>query len=552
MASYSAEEKQVFTENARPVVHMRRQVELKRFGLIFGAGLSRSFGLPTWQQLVQVIAAEPAVNGSALLTKFGNSKSLPYQTELLLQHYKRSRSTALGTALPGSKDFEYQIIAEWLRIVAKHLYANAPTDFDKALSVHPYIGQFLPLIRQTGLTVTYNFDNYLERALSATRPSGPDTLSLGYETVTNPFAQFRRQNSVIFHPNGYYPQAIMEVPVDRFIFSEASYAEQFLGVLSGNQTALTNHLAKTTCLLIGLSLDDEMLRNLLVLSANINPGNYHYYVHFLKKGETLTIDEKEAIRRTNFCVYNLVTLFLHEEEVAALGGLLDSQLRPTNQLCDLAELVKKPACYCFYLTGPMGVGKSTTVNQYRNLAVIDEWMEERPPVLCKDWKTLTPAEKVEADKWIIEQFKLKNENLRHAREGIFMVDRPPLDPLAFTPKAEQQTKAKSILAALCEATNWPVKEGAVLLLSGDSREMAARIKATGRNDYTPDSLDNMGAALNAIYNAPGVVPVDTHGLSISEVTRKVGQIIHLDDYTPFETGARLKEFESGAVSVDTK
>lgn len=551
MSDFTDSQKEVFRSYARPIVHMRKQIKAKRFGLVFGSGLSKSFGLPMWRELVGRIANDPAVNGTAFLDKFGKSKSIPYQTELLLQHYKKLRAAKFPNRQAGTKAFEYQMIAEWLRLVAKHLYSNAPVDFEKVLDTHPYIKAFLPIIRQSLLTVTYNFDNYLERALWVTRPSDTGRLSRGYETITNPFAQFRRQDSVVFHPNGFYPPELMEVPVDKFIFSEASYAEQFLSVLSGNQTALTNHFAKSTCLLLGLSLEDEMLRNLLILSASINPGNYHYYVHYLVPSETLAPEEREAIRRTNFYVYNLVTLFLQDDEIEGLGSLIDLMRHEDEDICDLADIVKTPAMYCYYMTGPMGVGKSTTVNQYRNLVVLDEWLEERPAILAKGFKKLTASERQKADAWLVNQFKLKNENLRRSRVGIFLVDRPPLDPLAFTPKKAQRSKAKSLLDAICEAEKWHVENGVVILLTGDTQELSARIRATGRTDYQPNDLEQMAKALHCIYRIKGVRRLDTHGLSIPEVTRKVGEIIHLDEYQTCRLEARLRAFWKGSVAVDT-
>lgn len=551
MPNFNSTQKEVFKTCARSIVHMRRQIEARRFGLVFGSGLSKSFGLPMWQSLVQRIAKDPVVKGSSLLRRFGKSKSLSYQTELLLQHYKKAQSKKSGKDTFGTKEFEYRIIAEWLRLVAKHLYANAPKDFSKTLDDHPYISSFLPIIRQCPLTITYNFDNYLERALWLTRPTEADKLSRGYETVTNPFAQFRRQDSVVFHPNGFYPPELMEVPVDKFVFSEASYAEQFLGVLAGSQTALTTHFAKSTCLLIGLSLEDEMLRNLLVLSANLSPGNYHYYVHFLKKNEHIAAEEKEAIKRTNFYVYNLVTLFLHEDEILALGTLLNAQEYTRDDIEDLSKVTGTPAFYCYYMTGPVGVGKSTTVNQYRNLVVLDEWLEERPAILGKAWKTLTQKQRSKADAWIAKQFELKNENLRREKEGIFLVDRPPLDPLAFTPKNGQRSKAENLLQALCQADGLHVKDGAVILMSGDTRELSARIKATGRDDYTSKKLEEMSSALKGIYRINNVICLDTQGLSVPEVTRKIGEIIHLMQYRPCRLEARLKLFAKGRVSVAT-
>jgi hypothetical protein len=42
----------VLRKYARPLVHMRAQSTQSRFSLIFGAGLSKPFGIPDWPRLV--------------------------------------------------------------------------------------------------------------------------------------------------------------------------------------------------------------------------------------------------------------------------------------------------------------------------------------------------------------------------------------------------------------------------------------------------------------------------------------------------------------------
>lgn len=43
----------------RPVVHMRNQVSANRFGLVFGSGLSKGLGIPTWRDLVKDLSQDP-------------------------------------------------------------------------------------------------------------------------------------------------------------------------------------------------------------------------------------------------------------------------------------------------------------------------------------------------------------------------------------------------------------------------------------------------------------------------------------------------------------
>ena len=520
----------------RPIVHMRTQLQLQRFGLIFGAGLSKSFGLPNWADLVSKIARDKSVQGKRILEKFSKRASLPYKTELLFQHFRERQA---GNPLePCTLEFENDTSAKWLKICAKHLYKKAPSDFKKTLKSHPYFLKYLSIIKNTQMTVTYNFDDFIEKALAAKR--GSDDKSRGFEMVTNPWAQFRRKTGVVYHPNGAVPEGLMEVPVDRFVFSESSFAKLFLGALSGELSGLLNHLSKNTCLIIGSSLEDEMLRNLLVQSAQTNPGNFHYYIYYLNKGKALSRAETQAIRQANFCVYNLITLFLRENEIAALGELIDPDVFDDNELSDEAEVIEIPLKYCFYLTGPLGVGKSTTINQLRNLTVLDEWLEERPEILGKPWDTLTSGEKTRSDKWIINQFKLKNDKIRREKIGVFIIDRPPMDPLVFETPDRRPTKAKRILSTICPKGRWVVNSGTVILLTGHHKDLAARVLGTGRGGYTAEKLKKMEEDLKAVYQLKNIRVIDTSGLSIRDVTKRVAEIIHFEDYTPCNLNEMLK------------
>jgi hypothetical protein len=208
---------------------------------------------------------------------------------------------------------------------------------------------------------------------------------------------------------------------------------------------LLHHFSKTTCLFIGLSLQDATLRHLLRQSAIINPGHYHYYVHWHHSGDARDEAAEAALRDANFEVYNLVTLFLCDDQIAALGRLLsmsESDLRRESGEIGI------PMKYFYYLTGAIGAGKTTCVSYLGSFKTYEEWAEVRPPELKKAWKDLTDDEKGRLDKWIIHQFDLKNCKLLDQRIGIHVVDRTPLDPLAFTETKDMNTKAAAIAKGL--------------------------------------------------------------------------------------------------------
>lgn len=534
MHEFNDTHKSVLERYTKPIVHMRKQVAENRFGLIFGSGISHNCKIPTWGKLVEVLAKDSNIKGTCVLKIVPPRAGLPYKTEMLFEHFRQRRYSNEAPDQHNTRKLDYQIGAEWRELVRKYLYKNVKVHLSDSLDDHPYLKQYLPLIRRTHMTVTYNFDDLLEQSLlQDSVDDHEDEDSLGFESVTNPWTQFRRSDTVIYHPNGVIPQNPLETPSDRFVFSEASYVKQLMGIFAGDQAGLVSHLSKHTCMLIGLSLEDDTLRNVLLQAAHSCPGNFHYYVHYLKPGETIEDDVMRAILLANFKVYNLITLFLHDEEIRSIGELINQKCFPSTQFCDLAKQCGIAVRFRFYVTGSLGVGKTTTINHFRNLIVLDEWNEPRPPILAKGFDKLTDHEKRTADDWIIKQFKWKNDTLRNAREGIFILDRGPLDPLSFTPEKEWNEKATRLLDKIGpEESEWPVEDGRVILLQGDCSELSLRMVITSREDYTTEKLQKIEDHLSKAYGVNGVVRFDTTGLTPSNVAHRVAEIIHLESYFP--------------------
>jgi broad-specificity NMP kinase len=529
----------------KAVVHLRRQFSEQRFGLVLGAGVGRDFRIPIWKKLVDRIANDPRVDGCELLKGHVDEKSLPYKTEMLFQRFREKTLSSLDKGLSELAQ-QSTIAANWLEVCATHLYADVDPNIESALKSHPYFETMLPLVQGSGLTINFNFDNFLERSL-AFHKRECDKENKGFEVVTDPWPQFRRKDSVIYHPHGMVPDRVrlMELPIGRFVFSEAAYSAQYVGSRGHDSSFLITHFARNTCLLLGCSLEDE-LRNVLMRGAQINPGNYHYYVHYIEDGVTgPNEDQKALISETNFNVYNLITLFLTSKEVRALFELLNDDEVKLQEFKDLALQHDVRLNYNYYLTGPLGVGKSTTANLLRSLHVLDEWLEARPQVLAVPWDELTPEQSKEADEWIAGQFLAKNNTLRDLPPAIASVDRPPLDPLVFTKVQDRAAKAKSLIDTICPGRKWDVVSGVVILLSGDPEVLSARVRTTGRQDYTVERLSKMQDNLRDIYRGEGVHEIDTRHLSVLEVTKKVAEIVHRNDYRPFDLMQALFDHERG-------
>lgn len=529
----------------RAIIHLRSQVRKQRFGTILGAGISVDFGAPNWTKLINDIAADPQVDAKDVAAGDAfNGMAAPYQTEIL---YQKFRATFFSKTIDLSPaELENTAAAEWLTICQKYLYETPPIKIAAALPTHPYMEELIPLVQRSSLTVNFNFDDYLERAL-AERKREKDKGNRGFEVVTDPWPQFRRQDCVIYHLHGYVPAGLMEKAVDRFVFSEASYSKQYVGARGHDSSFLLAHFARNTCLLVGCSLEAE-LRNVLMRGAETNPGNFHYYCHWIPEKSTLSNVERKLISDTNFKVYNLITLFLTSQEIKLLLRLINECDILDGKIKDLAKLSSVPLKYTFYMTGSIGVGKSTTTSHLRNLNVLDEWLEPRPEILSIPWDKLTDKQKNTADEWIADQFQKKNDTLRHEENSVIsVVDRPPLDPLVFTPTNERPTKAKLLADRLCPDGGYGVEEGVVILLLGDPKELSARVRATGRQEYTAEKLKKMQSDMEDLYKSMrGTVAIDTQFMGIAELTKRVAEVIHREEYTPADLTTKLKSYIGAA------
>lgn len=80
MPNLVKEHKDILESYNRAVVHLRRQVSANRFGLVFGSGLSKKFGIPNWAELVDSLAKDREIQGEEVLKMAPPRTGLPYST----------------------------------------------------------------------------------------------------------------------------------------------------------------------------------------------------------------------------------------------------------------------------------------------------------------------------------------------------------------------------------------------------------------------------------------------------------------------------------------
>lgn len=393
MPSLEPQDKDVLRRYARAVIHMRDRRRASGLALGLGAGVSMDLGFPSWKRLVAGLEEHPEFKGSGTTS----NPSVTVRAQALFL----ALEARLGRRFAPSAEAERTVRMRWLRLVHEVLYADVPDSPAELLAKHPYLGSFLETIKQSPLTINYNFDDSIERILNETYSREQDDKNERvYETVWEPSTQFRRSSGVIYHPNGFLPRNLIEGFSEDIIFSEAEYADQLFDVAHGHYATLAAHLTRFTCLFLGLSLDDSTLKHLLRQNVRLNPGHPHYYVRHCRDTTSIPVDRLDTETLANYDIHGIITLHLTTSGIQSLGRLLTCTEGDLHM--ELDEL-RAPRKYIYYLSGAVGTGKTSVVQRMKSIATLAEWTESRPPELQKPHSELSEAERESVDSWVSHQ-----------------------------------------------------------------------------------------------------------------------------------------------------
>ena len=537
--------KSLLSRYCKYIVHMRQQYHLSSstLGIVLGAGASKDLGLPSWKELVSRIAGCDEIKD--LGVKIDNNADPISNAQLLFQAYKADMIQRCSEEDRTYNRVDMKIRANWQKIVHSNLYSDIDPDINKLVPNDHYLWSLIKLIKNTPMTINYNFDDTIQRMLSANRTDAEKRNSRGYTTLWNSNVYMYPKNSVVYHPNGFLPYKINEHPSERLVFLEDSFADQLIDSMHGHYNVLSDYFNHNTCLLLGLSLSDPTLKHILRINATNFPGIYHYYIKHLDEGETY--ENERAFADANFDVYNLVTLFLNNHEIAALFELIEMAEDDFDKYVEeIGDLYKS---YKYILVGSVAVGKSTALSHFRNISTQDEWLEFMPEDMAKDPSKVDDSIINDIDEWIAQQWGRKNYKLLRITSGIHLIDRGPLDSFAFTPKGEWVKKAQLTKKHISPGkANRKLCPAEVILLLGDPCVMASRA-ILSQKDTDAEKLEKQQKVLQYIYSFAqlGERIIDTRNKGKAQVAKEIARIIFMEEYKEAPLNGMLENILEGKI-----
>lgn len=232
--------------------------------MFLGAGVSRSTGMPSWEELLKGLLSE--------------AKQLETDT---LSAFKE-----LGSQILEECDNSYLIMGRYLESII-HLN-NKDSKFSSLIRDHLYnqgehkselLSCIADIVKQKKVDeiLTYNFDNIVEQQLAN------DGLIAGKDyTSVSKDAEISGHNIIpIYHVHGILPQ---EGPVDEeVVFSENTFHNRYQDVYHWSNIKQLHALTRKHCFFIGLSMSDPNLRRLLDFARKINRTNDIPHYAFLQR-----------------------------------------------------------------------------------------------------------------------------------------------------------------------------------------------------------------------------------------------------------------------------
>lgn len=527
------------------ITHMwQRRVEHSRLGLVLGAGVSYDANIPMWNELVKRLMTLAGFPQDRMDAHKNDGLTPTLLAEMAYRRHLDSE-TSVHSGMP-LKFRRYQVDASWCVKIHSCLYENVlGKTFEDIVKPHVYLDSLAELICKSQFAVTFNFDDIVDEAVIAyaDKGKGPNP-----EIITRPKIETRKDAPVIYHINGKLPREGLRGRSEHVLLTEDAFADILLSPNSQDADFVINQFAVRTFLLLGVSLTDNSLKNLLRSAAKRNPANHHFIIYFEEEGQSKSKEVRKDLFDANLHVYNLISTFLNREEIKALIQMLSLEVKDAEFEDQLRHIAKVKIDRKYYLVGSVAAGKSSTLEALRCFTTHEEWKGRVPAEMYLKDETLSDEQQKNVDQFLYPQLTQKNRRMSSEYPAIRVMDRAYLDLFAFS-KSAVENKGKAVrLKEEVEGWGGHFQDGQIIFLTASEEAFKERLakRALPSGDekkiqFDPETLIAQEAKLKKIYNPEEASTFNTSEMDAGETVKKIARAILLDSYTSFDFSSRLDQ-----------
>ncbi len=529
----------------------QRRCDHDRLGLVLGAGVSYDAKIPMWEELVKLLAAAAKVSEARMSLHKDARLPETFLAEILFRQHSLDQEDSISHLK--QKHRPYHVNSLWKEKIRKCLYQNVENkDFAEITKDHAYLRVLAKLICKARFAVTFNFDDIVDEAVSLcvseTLAADSKSKIANPEIIYHPKVETRKNAPVIYHINGSLPRDALRRSSEHIVLTEDAFADILLSPNSHDAEFVVNQFAVRTFLLLGISLSDNSLKNILRSSAKRNPANYHFMVFHESEENPRTAEQRADIFNVNLNVYNLISIFLSTNEIKAFLDVVSAETGDDFDKA-LSEMVPSKIDRKYYIVGSVAAGKSSALDRLRCFTTFEEFGGRVPAAMYQNDKTLTPEEQQIVDDFLFPQLLAKNKSMMRMNSGIRITDRAYLDLFAFSKgdKVEIKRKAKELKSRV---KRWgkPLESGQIFFLRASKGTLEERLARRGTKKAGPGkvrfdwkTLVQQEKELLKTYGLTQAVAIDTTDLTAGETARKIARMILLEKYSPFDFGSRLNQ-----------
>lgn len=263
------------TDRGEIIRELKQCFKKEKLVLVLGAGVSMTFGLPSWEILLQklmVTTLEKEKNASSVLSKLFAKifNPSPLIAGRYLQKYFEANELL----------FEDE--------VRKILYQEI-----ERTTTSPLMDEIVRYCIAPGKSpnlnsiITYNFDDILEQSITKS------SLDLPFKPIYGKGMDVDPGELPIYHVHGYLPEKGKLSEANQITFGENIYHKQYTDIYSWNNIVQINKFRENNCLFIGTSLTDPNTRRLLDIANQQRTSTKGS--HFIFKLRYKSEDVKKAL-----------------------------------------------------------------------------------------------------------------------------------------------------------------------------------------------------------------------------------------------------------------